>query len=420
MGVQCAQVVIIGKRIYIAGGVVFEKELEEEEVEEDQWKGEEGDYVDPEIGEEEDDEDLIGLQEEEEVWMDADGEQQHSMKKEEGEDEGWKKVEEEEGGRKINEENGSMKDDEQDEEDWRKDNKEQKDEKESSSTSEEREGSCTTEAKVYEVNEGATSGTRAINKNCVVLVYSMIKGDKQWKSITAPVSFFAMAAVDNQLIIAGGNDPNTNSPSNQVSVLGDDNKTWVKPFPMMSVARALPSAASYKKWVVVLGGMVEECEQNLVELLDTYSEQWYKASPTPGPIARPSLAVVHGTLYIAWKDLFASISIENMISDALSHAQTMSSLPSTSEWQLLPSPLTIMPALVSCNGHLFAVGDFHIPSSTIATYIPYLQKWQKVSELPTQRQGCVICYQQATDKLIVIGGHDEKKNPVFSMDITTC
>ena len=265
--------------------------------------------------------------------------------------------------------------------------------------------------------------------HCSVLEYSRTVEGPQWRTIVAPAAGFGMAAVDDQLIIAGGVDLNTNGPSDQVFVLDGDKKTWTQPFPAMPTARGAPSAIGYKRWLVVVGGALtpdgKECV-NVVEVLDTSSKQWYKASPLPGPTARPTLALIQDTLYIAWRNKVENTSgahqifIPTLISNAISPGQATDNKSSPTEWQALPDPLTHLPALVSFHGHLLAVGAADTPSSTIAMYLPHLQQWQKVAELPTPRAGCACCFLPATKELMVIGGCRDKhlKDPIFTME--TC
>ena len=207
----------------------------------------------------------------------------------------------------------------------------------------------------------------------------------QWRTIVAPTGGFAMAAVDNQLIIAGGVVPGANV-SDKVSVLDSDNKTWTQPFPAMSTVRFMPSAIGYKRWLVVVGGSVTPDDKNLlnvVEVLDTSSKQWYTASPLPSPTIRPSLVIIQDTLYtfyISAEEIpfTKQIFIPTLISNAISCAQASQNNLSPTEWQELPDMLTLFPALVSFHGHLLAVGagaSGGSPSSTIAMYLPHIQQW---------------------------------------------
>ena len=257
---------------------------------------------------------------------------------------------------------------------------------------------------------------------CSILEYSTTEEGRQWRTIVAPAAIFAMATVDNQLILAGGVDPNTD----QVWVLASDKKTWTQPFPAMPTARVLSSGIGYKRWLVVVGGAAtldSENQLDVVEVLDTSSKQWYQASPLPSPALRPSLDIIQDTLYVAWCDdteeSFGThqISIPTLISNVISSSRASPGKSSSTEWQQLPEALTPWPALVSFHDHLLAVGDSGTPSSTIAMYLPHTKQWQKVAELPTPRRGCACCFLPSTKQLVVIGGWNDKKDPIFTMEI---
>ena len=263
---------------------------------------------------------------------------------------------------------------------------------------------------------------------CSILEYSTTEEDRQWRTIVAPAAMFAMATVENQLILAGGVDPNTDDVSDQVWVLASDKKTWTQPFPAMPTARCWPSGIGYKRWLVVVGGLATPDSENLlnvVDVLDTSSKQWYQASPLPSPAPRPSLTIIQDTLYVAWLDdteEFSEthqISIPTLISNVISSSRASPDKSSSTEWQQLPGTLTTWPALVSFHDHLLAVGGFATPSSTIAMYLPHTKQWQKVAELPTPRSYCACCFLPSTKQLVVIGGckDDDTDYLIFTMEI---
>ena len=274
----------------------------------------------------------------------------------------------------------------------------------------------------------AASEEEKVRAQYSILEYSTTGEGPQWRTIVAPFAVFAMATVDNQLILAGGVDPNTVDPSDQVWVLASDKKTWTQPFPAIPTARCWPSGIGYKRWLVVVGGSVTpdfENELDVVEVLDTSSKQWYKASPLPSPEFRPSLTIIQDTLYVTWCDDTEKsfgphqISIPTLISNVISSSRASPGKSSSTEWQQLPEALTPSPALVSFHDHLLAVGDSVAPSSTIAMYLPHTKQWQKVAELPTPRRGCACCFLPSTKQLVVIGGYkdDTAEDPIFTMEI---
>ena len=245
----------------------------------------------------------------------------------------------------------------------------------------------------------------------MVLEYS-VQGSG-WREIETPVLYFGMAVVNDQLIIIGGLD-RKGATTDQVWVLQSDSNTWTQPFPAMPTARAWSSAVGYKRWVLVVGGYEKWC----VEVLDTVSKKWYTAVPLSSNALRPSLAVIQDTLYVVCGKSADSISIPMLISDAMSQS-TASNEPRSTEWQPLPDTPTPDPTITTFHGSLLAVGAIESPSSTIAMYLPQTEQWLTVAQLPTQREGCTCVVLPETWELMVVGGYDENRDYIKTIDIFT-
>ena len=245
-----------------------------------------------------------------------------------------------------------------------------------------------------------------------ILEYT-IKGG-QWRELETPVQSFGMAVVNNQVIIAGGEDIG-GSLTNQVWVLDSITNTWTRPFPAMPTARIWSSAVGYKRWMLVVGGDGEKS----VEVLDTRSKQLFVASPLPSDALRPSLTVIQDTLYVVWGKSAVSVSIPMLISDAMSQSRASVSTnePRPTEWQSLPDTPTNYPAITSFHGYLLAVGARGSPSSTIAMYLPLSEQWLTVAQLPTPRDGCTCVVLPETEGVMVIGGVDKNSKVIKSIDI---
>ena len=237
----------------------------------------------------------------------------------------------------------------------------------------------------------------------------------QWREIETPVQYFAMAVVNNQLIIIGGEDKEF-SPTNMVWELDSEFGIWTQPFPEMPTARYWPSAVGYKRWVLVVGGDGERC----VEVLDTVSKKWYTATPLPSNAIQPSLVVIEDTLHVLWRYSAVSTSIQMLISDAVSQnpANDTSDGPKPTEWQPLPDTPTKWPTITVLNGSLIAMGSNPV-SSTIAMYLPQTEQWLKVAELPTPCRSFTCATLPETGKLMVIGGMNEEDDYIRSIDFCT-
>ena len=263
--------------------------------------------------------------------------------------------------------------------------------------------------KVYIGGGGAEGG------HYNILEYTIEGG--QWKEIETPVLWFGMAVVNDQVIITGGQDKGY-SHTNQVWVLDSLTNTWTQPFPAMPTARWGSSAVGYKRWVLVVGGRGKKC----VEVLDTKSKQWYTASPLPRTAFRPSLTMIQDALHVVWgKSSAVSVSIPMLISDAMSQSQTSDSTNEPTrwpiEWQLLPDTPTSHPAITSFHGYLLIVGARDSPSSKISMYLPHNEQWLPVAQLPAPRDGCTCVVLPDTEEMMVIGGLDENKKFIKTIDI---
>ena len=249
--------------------------------------------------------------------------------------------------------------------------------------------------------------------NYKILEYTIQGG--QWREIVTPGREFGMAVVNNQLLIIGGMDEE-DRVTNQVWALDSASGDWKQPFPAMPTAREWLSAVGYKRWVLVVGGDEKRC----VEVLDTATNKWYVATPLPDDVFHPSLTVIQDTLYVVWGHSAVSLSIPILISDAVSQRPTThaSSGPQSTEWQPLPDTPTNYPATTSLQGSLVAVGGYPA-SSSIAMYLPHMEQWLEVAQLPTPREYCTCAILPETQQLMVIGGWDENRKYVKSIDLCT-
>ncbi len=105
----------------------------------------------------------------------------------------------------------------------------------------------------------------------------------QWHTLP-PYStrFFAMTTINNKLVVVGGRN-REDSDNSELGEWQPDRNKWTHPFPPMSTPRCVPSATSYKHWLVVTGGYHGVCLQASVEVLDVSNMQWSTGPSTPTP-----------------------------------------------------------------------------------------------------------------------------------------
>ena len=224
--------------------------------------------------------------------------------------------------------------------------------------------------------------------------------------------YFSMAVVNNQLVLVGGMDVQTNKTTNKLGVWNEQSKRWTYLIPQMTTACQSASVATHNnRWLVVIGGEDDGSVLNGVEILDTTeSRQWYHAASLPQPLCDAPPVTIGNMCYllggfttgaIASKRVF-SVCLDDLISQAVSQPASASAPPTPIPWQSLPdTPLTVSTAL-AFNGALLAVGGGS-GSTAIYHYQPSSRRWIKAGELPSGRYGCT-CTVLPSGDLYVAGG----------------
>ena len=236
-------------------------------------------------------------------------------------------------------------------------------------------------------------------------------------------TWFSMAVVNNQLVLVGGWDVQTDKVTNQLGLWNEQSKRWTHTLPPMPTASTSPSVATHNnRWLVVMGGYDGKTNLSRVEILDTNSMQWYHATSLPQPLNRAPSAIIGNMCYLlggfikkdASKKMF-SVCLDDLISQAVSQPANASAPPTPSPWQLLPdTPLGRSTAL-AFYGALLAVGGGGPPgSTTIYYYQPSSRSWIKAGELPTRRCECT-CTVLPSGDLYVAGGVAKNRVDIASV-----
>ena len=262
--------------------------------------------------------------------------------------------------------------------------------------------------KVY-IGGGDTSPVR---ERQTVVVYD----PKQDSHDTLPpytYKYFSMAVVNNQLVLVGGWDVQTDKRTNKLGVWNEQSRRWTHPLPPMTTACSSPSVATHNnRWLVVMGGHDGKNPLPRVEILDTTeSKLWYHAASLPQPCSHVLPATIGSMCYLLFgftqggtpsKKVF-SVCLDDLISQAVSQPASASALPTPSPWQSLPDTLLANSTALAFNGALLAVGGYG-GSKAIYHYQPSSRSWIKAGELTTGRSQCT-CIVLPSGDLYVAGGH---------------
>ncbi len=243
----------------------------------------------------------------------------------------------------------------------------------------------------------------------IVMAYST--QFSQWHTLPPySTTRFAMTTINNRLVMVGGRNRD-DCDSSELGEWQPDCNQWKYPFPPMSTPHSLPSATSYKNWLVVAGGCNGvRFQATTVELLDVSNMQWSTGPSTPTPWMMMKSTTIGDTWYLmgGWcEDVWYCLHVYSVSLEALTSHSSSDSLNNI--WNKLPSLYCTRFCPLKIEESLLAVGGWDMkskkPVSTIQRYVPETNTWVQAGQLPHVVYDCTCI--MASDKVYVMGGYDE-------------
>ena len=249
----------------------------------------------------------------------------------------------------------------------------------------------------------------------MVMVYDISRD--QW-NILPQYQFcrFAMTTLNNQLLVIGGLDKQTNKRTNVVGNWDMSQQKWAHKFPPMHVARSGAAAVTHSdRWVVVTGG--HGSKEAHVEILDSLEGHWYWANaPLPQQLYKMSSTTIDDVWYLlggysgreAVKTV-VFIHLDKLVSQTVIQTSALSATPGHDrpvQWQVLPDTPLVGSTALAYNGLLLAIGgekEIDKGSSAIHSYQPVTNCWIKTGNLLSERKECG-CAVLPSGELFVVGG----------------
>ena len=257
------------------------------------------------------------------------------------------------------------------------------------------------------------------NNEYIVKTYDISAG--KWATLP-PYStrYFAMTAIDNHLVLAGGRGRD-GVRIKALGVWNEDSNKWTHPYPDMTTPRDSCSAVVYNQHLVVAGDVGAGGTLSSVEVMNTDTKQWYAAPPTPIVWSSMKTAIVGDTCYFMgggigynYTTKVYSVSLPALVSQLNSD----SSAKDTQTWKELPQLPVTQAAPLSISGSLLAVGGKDKDRKAVSAlhlYQPDAGQWVKVADLPSPRYLCT-CNRISDKELIVAGGGDDRDRYLKSTD----
>ena len=278
------------------------------------------------------------------------------------------------------------------------------------------------EQKIY-VGGGSSHGFYLVDHDSeltrehTVMVYDIQR--ESW-SLLPQYSFywFSMAVLNDQLVLVGGVDRESNIRTNMLGTLDDKTSVlrWTHLYPPMPTARSGAMVVVHNnRWLVVAGGYNEFYEYlSKVEIFDVSVRQWYSGAPLPIKAYKMSSTVIKNTWYLLGgyadhatdRNVFC-INLNNLVIEAIS--QPFTSSPSTQTgWVCLSEAPYKRSAALAVNGALLAVGGESEGSTTMCLYCPSSNSWTKIEEMLVQERVQCACTLLPCGKVFIIGGDTQQ------------
>ena len=259
------------------------------------------------------------------------------------------------------------------------------------------------------------------DNNYIVMTYDISTG--KWATLPRYRAMgFAMTAINNQLVLVGGEE-HGGGRSKVVGVLDADNKQWTHPYPEMHTVRTLCSAVVHNEWLVVAGGRSASVGGlSSVEVMNTNSKQWYAGPPTPKPCGAMRTATVGDECYFIGGYNAKGPPTNTVYNVSLSALTTglNSSTRKGQIWKEISGLQTTLSTPLSISGSLLAVGGRdkgHKDVTAIHLYKPDTGEWVKVGDLPTPRYYCTCA--MITDREMLVAGGMSGRYRQKRMDISS-
>ena len=228
------------------------------------------------------------------------------------------------------------------------------------------------EAIVLDENVYVGAGIPSLGLKNTVMVYSI--PNDEWSLLPGyDYYWFGMTSVDNKLVLVGGVAKITEHRTNKLGVWDEK---WMDTLPPMPTARSGPTVLTHRnRWLVVAGGYCHAAVLSTVEILDTLTGYWHRASPLSVCQYKMSSTIIGNMWYLLGGYPYSGqqtqcfcICVDDLIYQAVFQIPS-----SSSPWQSLPdTPATKCTAL-SLDGALLAVGGYQCRS--IYHYRPSTDSW---------------------------------------------
>jgi hypothetical protein len=284
--------------------------------------------------------------------------------------------------------------------------------------------------KQTDLPQSTTSDNLCIVNNKVYInsgnsIYEYTPETGTWVELPTPIENFGIVSLNGKLTLVGGMMKGPRRYTRAIRAWDSDSKQWTEPYPPMPMGRSDLGCSSYQHYLIIAGGATAERPRRSttsVEILDTKTNQWFKAPPMRCDGKFIQSMVIGQFLYIlpSWYGVLTSsksllrVSLPTLISYTLQGKNH-----DTSIWEKMPDVPHYNTTIFSIGNMLLTAGGNHSGtvgvllsvmhvkdtkvSGDIHLFNPHTNQWLKIGELPESRMTCA-CTVLPCGKMLVAGG----------------
>lgn len=214
-------------------------------------------------------------------------------------------------------------------------------------------------------------GAAAVNGNVAYFsqgnnVYSYTYLDNRWETLQqCRYQDFSLAVVRDTLTTIGGHTEMHYEATNcllSFLKISNNKKSWKEHYPHMPTKRILPASVTTPIHLVVAGGKTKRYDYDglpTVEIFNTSTNQWFKASSLPKNVSSPQMTFCDGFLYLSSITTMFSCTLDDLSKTGRNNslaADNKSDLDSV--WSRLANiPAVHKTSLVTVTGNMLAIGS---------------------------------------------------------------
>ena len=240
-----------------------------------------------------------------------------------------------------------------------------------------------------------------------------------WTSpIDVPCCFFAMTALNNNLLIAGGQDKSYKR-TNEILIM---DAGQLKHYTKMITAMSSATAAGHQGILIITGGWDDEGKiLSSTELFDSSNGQWYTCSELPQPYHSLRSVIVDNILYLLGGNDDThkpSLAVFTAPLNTLSKHKLKWHTHQDTPWYR-STPVSVYGThLLIVGGSKKIGGNDYARNSDVYKLNKANHSWKRIECIPSERSSPAVI--SIADKLIVIGGRNNNKEATNTVWIGSC